>query len=168
MKNYQNNEWAIEKYGLEECKRRDTYYEDLERRSEILKQKAIERIDELYNLLKDYTGLDVEFTSTIKKDYKNEEYISIESEDFSSKYPFMKAAWSKMYIGTSNSDIYHSLNKEGDYDTETDFSKPCDTVGLWLSISYKYINRNGGSNSCEICSVRMDDKNDYHWMIRTN
>ena len=67
MFNYQESDSAIKEYGLEECKRRDAYYEDYHRRVELIKQKAIEHIDELYNLIREYTTLDLNFNYSIKK-----------------------------------------------------------------------------------------------------
>jgi hypothetical protein len=165
MSNYQESDWAIKAYGLEECKRRDAYYEDYHRRAELIKQKAIEHIDELYNLIREYTTLDLNFRYSIKKSYNGEEFLSIESDDFCDKYSFLQAGLEKIYIKTFNSNTYHSLNKEDSYREESDFSRPCETVGIWMSLVYEFKLFSGGTNSIEIGSVRMED-NDYQWKLK--
>ena len=166
MFKYQESDSAIKDYGLEECKRRDAYYEDYHRRVELIKQKAIEHIDELYNLIREYTTLDLNFNYSIKKSYNGEEYLLIESDDFCDKYSFLQVGLEKIYIRTFNYQTYHSLNKENSYREESDFSKPCETVGIWMSIVYEFEVLSGGTNSIEICSVRMED-NDYQWKIKS-
>ena len=89
---YTEDEWAIEHYGLEQCKLMDAYHDDCEKRVEIGKQKMLENIPQLISQICKESKIDLKFDSKWTES-RGESHLEIESEDFASKFSILWNAW---------------------------------------------------------------------------
>ena len=165
MFKYSEDETMIKKFGEEWCKKRDSYYEDQERRYQVGFNKVMANMPLLVDKIRKSIGIE-----DIGFEIKNENNgIYIESEDISKKVKVLNLGWEEFKIETENTYNVSKQNKP-DLETfnETDFSKPCPDVGFCLTLCYKYRSYSGWSNGVMIASVYFWESNDWNIEYKTN
>lgn len=164
---YAEDEWAIEYYGLEQCKLMDTYHDDCEKRVEIGKQKMLENLPKLFSKICKESKIDLKFDSKWTSEIHGEHYLEIKSDDFASKFPVIWNAWKEMRITNFGGNFWYNRNKKSYYGSEEDFSKLCPNVGYGMSICYTYKNQEGGSNGQTIGHAWTDEEHNWEWQYQS-
>lgn len=147
---YTEDKWAIDKWGLEKCRQMDAYYDNLLERKNNLVRKALSKSNELAQLIREKTGLkDLNFIFS-HHTKRNSTEMLIEMESSEIKNPFIALAWKSFKIENFGGGCWARKNKEGEYHTEADFSKPSPEVGYSMDINFSYESISHGSNGTEI------------------
>ena len=141
-----NNEWGIEKYGVEEWNKRCDYEDDKESRKEQLFAEVTkpENMNGLFDLINKLFGEELKFTYTVDAEKKR---IDIESGVNLADRPLICLAWKDFFVTNFGGGIGCS---EPYYSDDRDYSKPVKEVHYWMDIHYSYQHINGGSNGASI------------------
>ena len=144
------------------------YYEDRDRREEAGLSKMMENMSELYEQIKEETGIkDINFKSVIWKD-RGVSFINLESDDFAEKFKVLRNAWKSFKIKATNGGFWSEKNSEGVYGIENDVTKPCPEIGYTMEVCYKYIHNDGGSNGATIGHAYASEKTEWKWEFKLN
>lgn len=163
-----NDEWGIKNYGVVEWNKRCDYEDDKESRKERLFAEAMksERIGELFTLINNLFGEDLQFTYTVNKEKQR---IGIKSGVDLSDRPLICLAWKKFCVESFGGGI----GCEEPYcSKDRDYSKPVEKVYYWMEIQYGYIHIDGGSNGASIATAYFSEdgkwtlKSDREWYVK--
>lgn len=167
-KDFTKDEWIVKQHGIEVAKQMNDYYNDLERRFEIGKKKAIENLPRLFEEINKKTGLNLTFTFELKnEDDFDRARIEIKSNDFASQFQVISNAWESMVVTNFSSGFYNEKNEQGYYNSERDYSKPCPNVSASMVIQYSYVHLDGGRNGATIGYARTSEKTNWEWTYET-
>ena len=151
MSKYFGDSFWMKEIGEEECKKRDVYLEDLVKREDKLYASAMEKIEDLFQLINEKTNLNLTWKSELREYRNGNKCIEIESSEIEN--PVIALAWKSFKIGNFGGNIWSRKNKASHYGYEEDFSKPCAEVGYSRSIDFQYVHNDGGSNGAHIGSA---------------
>lgn len=96
MSKYYGDSFWMEKIGEEQCRQRDSYYEDLEMRENRLFAMAMEKIEDLFKLINEKTKLNLTWESKLKESRRGSKFIEIESSEIEN--PIIALAWKSFRI----------------------------------------------------------------------
>ena len=147
MGKYTEDEFFLERFGKEECERRDAYYENIDVREKNLFFTMLDKKEDLFNLIREKTHLRLNFTLVIET-IRGNKYLKLESDEIEDS--IIALAWKSFRVENFGGNVWYERNKEGYYGSEEDFSKPCPKIGYSMSISFSYTSHSGGYNGTNI------------------
>ena len=157
---YAEDKFWIEELGLEECKRRDAFAEDVERRESEVVEKAFSQKEELFRAINEKTGLNLKFTMEKREKRNGDVVLDIESEEI--KNPIIALAWKSFKIENFGGSSFYKDTKK---DNERDYSKFATEVGYYMSIHFGYEHIDRGSNGARIGDAQFLESTG-HWQFK--
>lgn len=150
-KKYVEDTFYINKYGMEQCKLMDAYYENEQERKDKLLEKmtSYESRKHLADLLNKKTGLDLVYEIKVAETRHGSKYVEIESSEI--KNNIIALAWKSFKICNFGGNFWITHNKE------EDFTKFVSEIGYDATIDFAYEHNDGGSNGAHIGNIEFTE-----------